>query len=121
MRADVVFAVRLLRRQPGLYAVTIGGLTLAIGLATAVFTIVSAVAAPRHGISQPASVYRLSIATNANRALPWNAADVLRLAEQTTAARLVATGYSATVGAPQSGEPLNPEELPVSWVTPVTG
>ena len=60
MRQDLVFAFRLFRRQPGLFGVAIGGLTLAIGLSTAIFSIVNATFIRGNGIREPESVYRVA-------------------------------------------------------------
>ena len=60
MGNDIVFALRLLRRQPGLFGMAIGGLALAIGLSTAVFSFVYAVAFKDPGIRDAAAVFRLS-------------------------------------------------------------
>jgi predicted permease len=59
LRQDFIFAWRLFRRQPGLFGVAIGGLTLAIGLSTAVFSIVNAAALRGDGIRDSAFVYRV--------------------------------------------------------------
>ncbi|HYT77469.1 MAG TPA: hypothetical protein VEL79_22135 [Vicinamibacterales bacterium] len=48
MKQDVLFAVRLFRRRPSLFGLTIAGLTVAIGISTAVFSMVNAVAFASH-------------------------------------------------------------------------
>ncbi len=48
---DLTYAVRLLRRSPGVVAVTVLGLGLAIGVSTAVFSLLNAVAFRSTGIT----------------------------------------------------------------------
>jgi hypothetical protein len=50
---DIVFAGRLFRRQPGTMALGVAGLALAIGLATAVFSILNAAALRPIGVDDP--------------------------------------------------------------------
>ena len=45
-RQDLTYAARLLRRSPGVVAVTIGGLGIAIAVSTSVFSLVNAAAIP---------------------------------------------------------------------------
>ena len=61
MLQDIRFAARLFRRQPGLFGMTVAGLALAIGISTAVFSTVKAVAFSGYGISDPESVYRIAL------------------------------------------------------------
>ena len=61
MVQDIRFAARLFRRQPGLFGMTVAGLALAIGISTAVFSTVKAVAFSGYGISDPESVYRIAL------------------------------------------------------------
>jgi predicted permease len=62
MKHDIVFAIRLFRRRPGLFGLTIAGLAVAISISTAVFSIVKAVAFAGYGVSSPESVYRVALA-----------------------------------------------------------
>jgi hypothetical protein len=63
MRQDVIFAARLFRRQPGLFGVTVAGLAVAIGISTAVFSIVNALAFADYGVSAPHSVFQVGLTT----------------------------------------------------------
>jgi predicted permease len=62
MKHDMRFAVRLFRRRPGLFGLTIAGLAIAIAISTTVFSIVKAVAFAGYGVSAPDSVFRVALA-----------------------------------------------------------
>ena len=62
MKHDIVFAIRLFRRRPGLFGLTIAGLAIAISISTAVFSIVKAAAFADYGVSAPESVFRVALA-----------------------------------------------------------
>ena len=89
MLQDIGFAARLFRRQPGLFGLTVAGLALAIGISTAVFSTVKAVAFGGYGISDPGSVYRVAL-DGARLTKPtgpafqgnWSFADYQRLQER---------------------------------------
>src|SRR5579859_2316424 len=57
---DIVFAVRLFRRHPGLFGVTTLGLAVAIGICTAVVSVTKATAFRGYGVADPASVRRVT-------------------------------------------------------------
>ena len=57
---DVTFAIRMFSRQPGIVAMTVAGLSLAIGISTVMLTIVNAVMLST-GIREPASVYTIEV------------------------------------------------------------
>ena len=61
LRHDTVFAVRLFRRRPGPFGLTIAGLAVAIGLSTTVFSILKAVAFADYGVTAPESVFRVAL------------------------------------------------------------
>ncbi len=63
LRHDIVYTFRLCRRQPGLFGVVVGGLTLAVGLSTTVFSIVDG-ALLRAGIPDPQSVFGVVMTPN---------------------------------------------------------
>jgi predicted permease len=63
MRQDIVFALRLFRRQPASFGLAIAGLAIAIGITTAMFTVVHAVALRGSGASDAASLVRLYLQT----------------------------------------------------------
>src|SRR5574339_96067 len=56
---DLTYAVRLLRRSPGVVAVTVLGLGLSIGVSTAVFSLLNAALFRPTGIDDPASAVRV--------------------------------------------------------------
>jgi predicted permease len=64
----VRFATRLFRRQPGLVAVTVGGVALAVAVSTAVFSIVNALAYRGYGIADDHEVFRVESTRNTRRA-----------------------------------------------------
>ncbi len=50
MRQDVVFALRLFRKQPGLFGMAVVGLAVAMALSTAIFGVVDAAALRGNGL-----------------------------------------------------------------------
>lgn len=56
-----MFALRLFFRERGLFGVTLAGLGAAIGVSTAVFTVLNAYALRGYGVAEPASVFRLAL------------------------------------------------------------
>ncbi len=56
LRQDVRFGLRLIRRNPGPVGIAIGGLAMAIGVVTGVFSIVNATLLRPYGMEDPASV-----------------------------------------------------------------
>ena len=98
MLQDIRFAARLFRRQPGLFGMTVAGLALAIGISTAVFSTVKAVAFSGYGISDPESVYRIAL-NGARFSKPtgpvfqgnWPFADYQRLHDEAPSLTLVAS------------------------------
>ena len=76
---DLTYAVRLLRRSPGVVAVTVLGLGLAIGVSTAVFSLLNAVAFRPTGIDDPASAVRVMRAYRNGIGNAWRYADYLLL------------------------------------------
>jgi hypothetical protein len=119
MKQDMVFAARLLLRQPGLFGVTIAGLAVAIGISTAVFSIVHAVMFADYGISAPESVVRVALATgpfskitgNAPSRGNWAFSDYRHLIDASTSLDLVA---SVRNGVELRVNPDQEEALPVS-------
>jgi predicted permease len=98
LREDVVYAVRLFRRQPAIVGMTIAGLALAIGISTAAFTIIDLTVAPRHGVPAPHRVASLrSVAgTAGDDGMPLQHADYLALREIASAADVTACFWSST-------------------------
>ena len=98
MKQDIIFAARLFRRRPGLFGLTVIGLGVAIGISTAVFSIVRAVAFGGYGVSGPESVFRVALEggpftrTTGNSPYQgnWAFSDYARLKEGTTSSVAVA-------------------------------
>lgn len=82
LRRDVVHAARLLRRSPGVVAVAVAGVGLAIGISTSVFTLINAILLQSGGIAHPASVVRVMRAheNGIGTAWPYSAYAALRTA-----------------------------------------
>jgi predicted permease len=59
--SDVAFALRLFRREPGLFAATIAGLAIAIGVSAAVFSLVRAVEYRTLGVAARESVVQMAL------------------------------------------------------------
>ena len=88
---DLTYAVRLLRRSPGVVAVTVLGLGLAIGVSTAVFSLLNAVAFRPTGIADPASAVRVMRAYRNGMGNAWRYADYLLLRDGARSVRLEAS------------------------------
>lgn len=96
---DVRFAARLFRRQPGLFGITVAGLAFAIGLSTAAFSVVNAVALRGGGIVNPEGVFRvqwmasgsLSMTGNSPFWGNWAYADFARLRSSPSSIDIVAS------------------------------
>jgi predicted permease len=61
MTQDIVFALRLFRRQLGLITLTLAGLAVAIAISTVTFSIVNAHLFRSRGFTDPKSLYQVSI------------------------------------------------------------
>src|SRR5918994_417740 len=61
MPQDIVFAIRQFRRHPGLFGITVAGLAIAIGIATAVLSVAKPVAFAGYGASASESLYRVAL------------------------------------------------------------
>ena len=88
---DLTYAVRLLRRSPGVVAVTVLGLGLAIGVSTAVFSLLNAAAFRPTGIDDPASAVRVMRAYRNGIGNAWRYADYLLLRDGARSVRLEAS------------------------------
>lgn len=59
VRQDLIFSLRLFRRQPLMIALSTIGLATAIGVSTAVFSIINGTALRSFGVSDPSSLYEV--------------------------------------------------------------
>jgi putative ABC transport system permease protein len=119
---DVVFAIRIFRRQPAVFAVSAAGLALAIGMTTSVFSIVNAVTLRDLGVVAPKSFYRLETGTGANSSTPWSHDDYARLTHMSLPVSLAATSwYVGAVGPAQPRTSGELDRLPFTSITAVSG
>jgi predicted permease len=81
---DVTYALRLFRRHPGVVAVTIIGLGVAIGVSTSVFSLLNAVAFRPTGVVDPSSVVWVLRAHEDGMSTSWPYADYVQLRERGT-------------------------------------
>ncbi len=109
---DLTYAVRLLRRSPGVVAVTVLGLGLAIGVSTAVFSLLNAVAFRPTGIDDPASVVRVMRAYRNGVGNAWRYSDYLLLQDGARSMRLEAlVRGGASIGTRPDTDPADTASL----------
>jgi predicted permease len=87
---DVVYAARLLRRSPGVVAVTIVGLGLAIGVGTSVFSLLNAVAFRGTGVDDPSTAVRVFRGYKNGSSTSWTYADYAQLRDASSRVALEA-------------------------------
>jgi predicted permease len=104
---DLSYAVRLLRRSPGIVVVTILGLGLAIGVSTSVVSLLNAVALRPTGIVDPATAVRVMRAHPGGTGSSWKYADYLPLRESARSVTLEASirGGAFFSTSPDDGAP----------------
>lgn len=56
MTQDLVFAVRLLRRHPAMFGITIAGLAVATGVTTAALSVAKSIASTGYGAAESTMV-----------------------------------------------------------------
>ena len=88
---DLTYATRLLRRSPGVVAIAVGGLGVAIGVSTSVFTFLNAVALRSTGVYEPSSVVQVMRGYPNGIGDAWKYADYLQLRESARTIRLEAS------------------------------
>jgi len=99
MTNDIIFALRIFRRHPGLFGMTIAGLAIAIGISTAVFSVVRTLVTAGYGADAPTSLYRVALTNGTIRRVTgdsamrgnWSFADYARLRDSTTTVNVVAS------------------------------
>ena len=120
---DIVFAMRLFKRQPVSVGLTVAGLALAIGIVTAVFTLVNAAALRGFGITDPDSVVRVGDieGTSEFRERPWTYGDFLRLKAASQTLDVVATPWMSPRSVSWSLEAPGQDVPPTARVSAVSG
>jgi predicted permease len=88
---DLMYGLRVFRRNPGAVATTIAGLALAIGVSTAVFSLLNATLWFRPGVSDPDSAVRVERAWKSGVSHGWSYAEFLALREMSRQAKIEAT------------------------------
>jgi predicted permease len=113
---DLTYAGRLLRRSPGVVAITIAGLGIAIGVSASVFTLLNAVAFRSTGVFEPSSVVQVLRAYRTGIGSSWKYSDYLQLRESAGAIRLEASiRDGAVVG--RTGERTGADAASLTFVT----
>jgi predicted permease len=93
---DLSYAVRLMRRSPGVVAVTVLGLGLAIGVNTSVFSLVNAIVFQPTGIVDPASTVRILRKYQNGVGTSWSYAEYVQLRAGAKSTRVEASLRDAT-------------------------
>jgi predicted permease len=87
---DLTHGLRVFRRNPGAVVTTIAGLALAIGVSTAVFSLLNATMWVRPGVSDPDAAVRVERAWKGGVSHGWSYAEFLALQEMSRDARIEA-------------------------------
>ena len=90
MLQDSRFALRLFRKHPVPVSIAIGGLALAIGVVSSVFTIVDATMLKPYGMDEPSSVVSVGSATFYGFS-DWTYSTFLRMHDEATLSRIEAS------------------------------
>ena len=83
-RGDLKYAVRLFARQPAILLLTIVGLSLGLGIATAAFSIMNAAALRGEGLHEPGRAPGILRTTDRSMSTTWKYEEFLRLREGST-------------------------------------
>src|SRR3954471_15869956 len=89
-RGDLRYAARLFARQPAILLLTIAGLSLGLGIATAAFSIMNVAALRGEGLRDPDRAPGLLKATDRSTSTVWTYDEFVRLREGATRARVEA-------------------------------
>jgi predicted permease len=90
---DLTHGLRVFRRNPGAVVTTIAGLALAIGVSTAVFSLLSATLWVRPGVADPDSAVRVEREWREGISHGWPYAEFVRLREMARDTRIEATTF----------------------------
>lgn len=106
---DVSYALRMLRRTPAVVTVAVLGLGLAIGVGTAVFSLLNAAAFRSTGITDPSTSVRVLRAYQNGTGTSWHYSDFAQLRDGARGASLdawlrddAAVGFTANSDAPRT-------------------
>jgi predicted permease len=140
VRQDIVFAIRIFVRERRLFGVTLAGVAFAIGVSTAVFTVLNAVALRGDGVRDPKSIYALSLDGRLMGAISltggsplggsWGQVDFVRLARQAgsfTASAVTGSGArlrvasDATAALPVRGDAVSGGYFSIMGAGPALG
>lgn len=88
---DLTHGLRVFRRNPGAVATTIAGLGLAIGVSTAVFSLLTATLWTRPGVADPDSAVRVHRAWKGGISHAWPYAEFVALRERSRDAKIEAS------------------------------
>jgi putative ABC transport system permease protein len=116
MLRDLRFGWRLIRRHPAPVAIGIGGLALAIGAVTSVFTLVDATMLRPHGMQDPSSVVRVVVPGHGSFSY-WPYRTFLRLQDEASLSQVEASLFEKarlSTGAPA-------DDVPGRWMLFVSG
>ena len=113
--ADLGYALRVFRRQPGAVAVAVSGLALAIAVGTSIFSLVYALALRPYGMVDPERVYRVSRTHRNGMSTVWAYGEFLRLRAAASSVDLTAS-YTDGVLVATSADEQRPSSQPVTFV-----
>ena len=104
-RADLRFAVRLFARQPAILMLTVLGLALGLGIATAAFSVMNAAALRGEGLVDPDRAPTVVRTTGQSVSTDWRYDEFVRLREGSTRMQVegVLTGAAALRTGPADG------------------
>jgi len=102
--ADLKYAARLFARQPGILLLTIVGLSLGLGIATAAFSIMNVAALRGDGLVDPDRAPGVLRTTDHSTATVWKYDEFLRLREGATRLQLEAVATDAAPARVAAGE-----------------
>src|SRR5687768_3978619 len=91
VRQDLIYAIRLLRRSPGVVMIAVLGLGVTIGVSTAVFSLLNAVAFRPTGIVDPSSTVRVLRKDQNGMSTSWSYAEYVRLRDGAKSTRVEAS------------------------------
>ncbi len=116
-RSDLRYAARMFARQPAILLLTIVGLSLGLGIATAAFSIMNAAVLRGEGVVDPDRAPGILRATGRSVATAWSYHEFVHLREGATRTQVEAVNQDGAVVRTTPGE----ADTPVTGVTFVSG